>query len=414
MGRRIVLAAVIASLPIVAVLVAHGCTIYTGPPGEPFGSNCDPKIPYKCCQCPWPEDCPPYNPKPYTIPDWCAPYLIDAGCSERYTYDRSICEQNANDGGTDGGDGGMTSFCASGTCVPPAPEAWKHVAFVMSWPELPPACPEDAPNIAFEGSPAPPDRVCPACSCDEPEGTCSLPTTWTVSSANCDNPNNGVKTNFDPPSGWDGLCSDTNAIAQGKLCGGVPCVQSLTISLPIIEEKPCTSRTAGWVDMPIPKAWNDGPRMPIARACTSNKPLPNCSGHACVGTNSTFGACILHDGDQVCPEGWNGERHVLYEHVDDARECTPCGCDLPSGATCKVKWRAFSDSSCTIEVGALDISAGMMGPACYPLAPGVALVGKTAELLNYTKGTCTPMGGELVGDLKLDGQVTVCCASTTM
>ncbi len=407
MVRRIVLAAVIASLPLVAALVAQGCIIS----GGSAGNNCDPNMSIECCQCPWPEDCPPYG-DPWPIPEWCAPYLIDAGCPEVYTYDRSICEQN--DAGTDGGDGG-TSFCSSGTCVPPAPAAWKHVSFVMAWPDEPPACPEDAPILVFEGTLAPPEQACPACLCDDPDGSCSLPTTWTVSSANCDNPNGGVKTNFDPPSGWDGSCSNTNAIAQGKLCGGVPCVQSLTLSLPIIEEKLCTPRTEGWVDLPIPKLWSAGPQVPTGRACANDKPLPSCSGQGCGGTNNAFGACILHDGDEVCPDGWTGERHVLYEHIDDARECTPCGCDAPQGGTCQVKWRAFSDSSCATEVGAVDIYPDMMGPACTALGPGVALAGKTAELINYTKGSCVATGGELIGELKLEGrEVTVCCNSSTM
>jgi len=56
----------------------------------------------------------------------------------------------------------------------------------------------------------------------------------------------------------------------------------------------------------------------------------------------------------------------------------------------------------------------MMGTACTVLDPGVALAGKTTELLDYTKGSCTPTGGKPIGDLKLDGQVTVCCQSTTM
>lgn len=307
----------------------------------------------------------------------------------------------------------MSSLCSSGTCVPKAPESWKHVAFALTWPELPPACPEDAPSLVFEGSPEPPAQTCPTCLCDAPEGTCSLPTTWTVSSEVCPG-GSGVKTSFDPPSGWDGSCSSTNAIAQGKLCGGVPCVQSITLSLPVINEKPCTPQMEGWVDLPIPKLKADGPRMATGRACASAKPLPSCSGAGCSKTNSAFGACILHDGDQVCPDGWAGDRHVLYQHIDDARLCTPCGCDAPSGGSCQVKWRAFSDSSCTTEVAANDVSAGMIGPACYALNSGIALAGKSAELLDYTKGSCTPTGGELVGDLALAGQVTVCCQSRTM
>ena len=402
MVRRVVIVGAVVVTALAVAGFAPGCADIPDP------SDCDGSIPYECCQCSWPDDCPPWNPHPRPIPDWCMPLIIDAGCPPAYIWDASACQQH--DGGTDGG---MSTFCSSGTCVPSAPESWKQVAFALTWPELPPACPEDAPRLVFEGSPAPPDQACPACSCDAPEGSCSLPTTWTVSSEVCPG-GAGVKTNFDPPTGWDGSCSSANAIAQGKLCGGVPCVQSLTLSLPVIDEKPCAPRMEGWVDLPTPRLWDDGPRRPTGRACASEKPLTSCSGQGCGKTNSAFGACILHDGDQVCPDGWTGDRHVLYQHVDDARACTPCGCDPPSGGVCQVKWRAFSDSSCSTEVNANNISAGMMVPACYALDPGIALSGKSAELLNYTKGSCAPTGGELVGDLKLDGQVTVCCHSTTM
>lgn len=60
------------------------------------------------------------------------------------------------------------------------------------------------------------------------------------------------------------------------------------------------------------------------------------------------------------------------------------------------------------------VTTDMVSGACTDLAPGIALAGKSAELLDYTKGSCTPTGGELVGDLALAGQVTVCCQSTTM
>lgn len=66
--------------------------------------------------------------------------------------------------------------------------------------------------------------------------------------------------------GWDGSCSSDNAIAAGKLCGGVPCVRSITISPPVIEENPCTPHTAGEADLPVLKAWNGGPEAPIGRA----------------------------------------------------------------------------------------------------------------------------------------------------
>lgn len=52
--------------------------------------------------------------------------------------------------------------------------------------------------------------------------------------------------------------------------------------------------------------------------------------------------------------------------------------------------------------------------ACHDYMPGVALASKTAEIIDYTKGSCAPTGGEIKGDLVLSGQVTVCCSASTM
>ncbi|HMY21818.1 MAG TPA: hypothetical protein PKA58_36090 [Polyangium sp.] len=424
MVRRIMIWAAVAGALGAVFVTAQGCTeepwdypdecLYFG------GTNCPLDLPCECCQCPWPETCPPFV-EPNTIkkiPEWCGPALRDAGCPGHapyiWTYDLTVCKLGL-DGGVeadDAGDGGMIGFCSGGTCVPPAPEAWKHVAFAMTWPASPPACPDEAPIVAFEGTPLPPEFACPKCSCDAPDGKCNLPTKWTIKSVGCDDPSVGVQTNFDPPAAWDGTCSDANAIALDKQCGAVPCVRSITIAPPVIEEQPCKPHAEGQADLPIPKAWNGGPEAPIGRACVSEKPLPECTGQGCTSTNTSFLACIMHDGDQVCPDGWTGAKHVLYGDIKDSRECSPCGCDAPTGGTCQVKWRTFSTATCSVENAALDVYSGVL-PACANYMPGAALAGKTAELVDYTKGTCTPNGGELVGKLELANQVTVCCQSSS-
>lgn len=394
-----------------AAIVATACS--GGSQG--VGSYCPDWITDDCCPCPLPDVCPQPDrdgrPWDYAPPWGLEP--LNAKCCEQW---RSQPKWNAEpvclsdlDGGTDSGPMG---FCASGTCVPPAPDAWKHVAFFMNWPREPPSCPDDAPILAFEGTPAPPDPSCAACSCDEPEGTCRLPTSWTISSDACNL--GGVKTNFDPPVGWDGSCTNNNAIAEGKLCGGVPCVRSVTVSPPVIEEKQCTPHTAGEGDLPVARAWNGGPEMPIGRACLSDKPLPSCSSKGCTGTNGEFAACIMHDGDLACPEGWNGDRQVLYEFVDDARECSSCGCDVPKGGTCQVKVRTFADAACAQENAWGYANSGMVPDPCSDFMLGDAVASKTAEVVNYAKGSCMPKGGEITGDLILAGQVTVCCFDLTM
>jgi hypothetical protein len=72
----------------------------------------------------------------------------------------------------------------------------------------------------------------------------------------------------------------------------------------------------------------------------------------------------------------------------------------------------WSSQGCSQIVITRAISAGMIAP-CADIMPGTQLSGKTAELLHYTKGTCTPSGGEVVGELSLDKPVTVCCPGAT-
>ena len=100
-----------------------------------------------------------------------------------------------------------------------------------------PSCPDDAPNVVFEGHPEPGPLSCGTCSCEAPPGTCSLPDKWTVSSAACNLP--GVNTNFNPPANWDGdgatntqlgigttVITDTGADVAGTIGGfaatGIP------------------------------------------------------------------------------------------------------------------------------------------------------------------------------------------------
>ncbi|TKD02722.1 hypothetical protein [Polyangium fumosum] len=382
-----------------------------GPPWEERVDGCPQELafdPY-CCPCPIPEACQdPDNPgygKPKPIP-WECPNACDGP---------PPLPPRCSDGGADGGeeDGGM-SLCADGVCVPESPDDWRHGAFFSDWRE-PPSCPDNMPIVAFEGTPAPPPPLCGECSCDEPEGTCMLPETWTVSSAACADPGGGVKTNFDPSVGWDGTCNQEKAILSSTLCGGAPCVRSITISPPVIEEQPCKAHAKGDPIEPPAKLWNGGPETPFGRVCTSAEPWPACSGQNgkfCGPAGDDYASCIFQEGEHLCPEGWTGERHVLYGVVNDKRDCSACTCGAPTGGTCEVLWSAFGAPACTDYQTGGQVTAGMTAP-CNDVMPGAPLSGKTAELLNYTKGACPPSGGEVVGELSLDKPITVCCPAAT-
>ncbi|MDI1445950.1 hypothetical protein [Polyangium sp. 6x1] len=375
MHVRLFLAAWLVTSATAAPFLAAGCWY----DDVDIGSDCAPGTPPKCCPCPWPEDCPDGAPPPL-------PECVD--------------------GGTEAGDGSQSS-CTDGTCVVPAPD-WAPVLLATGAEIDVPVCPENAPEIAFEGRPAPGawGLVCPTCTCDSPVGGgCHVPTTWTVTSDAC--AGGGVNTSFDPPTAWEGKCSATNSIPAGLQCGGVPCVGGIDISAPTIEEPPCTPHG----DDPPPGPAHlvtGGFGAPFARAC-ARAPWPACEGEeVCLPlSGAPFATCLMHAGDESCPEGWPVKR-LLYGQVDDQRQCEACSCGPPMGAMCSVKVHVYSDAACTVQRLEVDISPEM-GGGCFPLMSGVALAGIAAEVLDYQAGTCEPHGSEPVGDVFLADATTFCC-----
>jgi hypothetical protein len=199
------------------------------------------------------------------------------------------------------------------------------------------------------------------------------------------------------------------------MCGASPCVRSITISPPVIKEEPCEPVVLGGdPEDPPPGVWNGGAETPVGLACASDKPAPSCADQtgACIPGGPSFSACLMKEGDLACPAGWN-DRHLLYGEIVDSRECSACSCDAPTGGTCKVKWRTFAASGCGAENAAADVYAGMMAP-CHEYMAGVALSGKTAEVQEYTKGTCAPSTGGVHGDLILEQPATVCCFASVI
>jgi len=344
----------------------------------------------ECCPCSIDEDCPDGAPP---IPEYC-------------------------DGGLDTRLDGGTSLLCPGACVPRAPETWTGPDFFYEGPRVfEPECPEPAPLTTFEGVTGPEalPLTCGACACDPPEGTCSVPAVWTLGSGPCSELGGLVKTNFDPPTNWDGTCSADDAIPAGKMCSGQPCVQSITVSEPVIEEK-CTSRTLDpWPD--IPKFYEDSPMSDETTGKSCGLPTdtvwPACAENpikACLpNPGPDFSICIHKEGDEACPDSWP-VRILYYDEVDDQRTCAPCGCDKPTDAMCSYRLTLGSDSACSVVTFENVIGTGMPnGVGCADLGIGIALGSKAAEIVEFSKGSCTPTGGVPIGDLILDKPTTFCC-----
>lgn len=355
------------------------------------GGDCPPGTSEECCPCPIPEACPDGSPP---IPQHCFP------------------EAGTGDAGSDG-DGSSALFCPSGMCAPMNAEGWEGPVLVYDGAEIgAPPCPDSAPILVFEGHEEPAPPPCQTCSCDDPTGSCSLPTTWTVRSEACNG--GGVNTNFDPPTNWGGSCTANTSILPGKTCGGGPCVRSIEVSAPVLEQQPCTPHAIVEAFDPPPRLRAENPFDAFGRACT-RMPWPSCDDPTSVCTAGApgFGACVYRSGDEPCPEGWP-VRHLFYGEVKDERYCTECACSAPAGGDCSVYVAVYTDTNCATAIGSTTVKASE--PAkCVDLPSGAGLAGKTAAQVSYAPGKCMPEGGEVAGELLLLDARTFCCreGSTT-
>jgi hypothetical protein len=89
-------------------------------------------------------------------------------------------------------------------------------------------------------------------------------------------------------------CASNTAIPKDILCGGKPCVASITISAPIIEEEHCVAH-ANVAPVDIPKAKADGPYITDGRAGKSADVLDYKPG-ACEPTGGELlrALCLRH------------------------------------------------------------------------------------------------------------------------
>ncbi len=382
-------------------------------------------IPIECCPCPWPDMCPNgWPPLPAHCVTGCEPgqnvECCECPTEEWCTVDKRnfylppwCADKPGLDAGTDGADG-STALCPVGTCVPNAPEGWRGPATFSTefWTIEQQPCPDGSETL--DGWNEPPALTCPTCSCSEPQSTCKFSSKWTISSHGCGDFDSGTPFGFSPPPNWDGSCDIADALPEGKLCNGIPCVAAVRVSAPTIEriDTSCTP-TINYDEELTPKLHNSGSHEPFGRVCVGKQ---NAEGTTFCGENNQnvclsipTGAltCIVRDGDVACPASWS-QKHVLYKQYDDERSCSECSCGPIEGTLCTVKYRIFEDALCSNEIGSYDID-GPGNDHCYSLPLGNAISGKSMEKVNHKLGACQSLGGEAVGEVKLEQPFTVCC-----
>lgn len=277
----------------------------------------------------------------------------------------------------------------NGVCVAPASHEWLGPDLVWMGDEAAaPTCPTSAPINDFTAhgyleGPMP----CNTCTCGPTSGSCVRPAKLTAAAASCADDGPGVAhTSFDPPVNWTSGCTNASAIPAGQLCGGVSCVQSVTIA-------PATSEQIGCLPSPStpdsPPPWNR-----FARACYA-KPLLGCSAVTiCAPTppGPEFQQCFYRLGDPAkikCPATYSN-KSVFYKPF--APTCAPCACDTPTQAPCVGTLDIFQDGSCNTPLGP-SITIDSTGSVCVDVPPGSALGSKKASTAFYQPGSCEPSGG---------------------
>jgi hypothetical protein len=288
-------------------------------------------------------------------------------------------------------------------CLPPdppdplRPEAWLWVGPK----NLAPLCPERARLPLFEGysglTVAP--HTCPACDCGPSATTCTGPLEWEAVAAPCEGAPGASTTPFDAPAGWDGICSTTAKIQAEKTCtGGVYCAQSVVVQPPEAVGSSCTPVTIGEGNKPEPT-----PAM-FVRGCQNDPEDPA----DCKADRGAYRFCqVLPDPAEECPDDLP-DRYEVFQDTTDERTCTPCTCGPPTGGACTTKVGVYADEVCEAPAGSAYVASNGP-PICFDVPDGAALLGKTAEEVSSSPGSCKPSGGEPVGEVVPAQPVTWCC-----
>ena len=335
------------------------------------------------------------------------------------------------DGGTDASDGSVNAIATcEGPCVDLPLDGWNGPRALVygdtSDPALATECPDELGSKAFFGHADPlwKPAECDACKCKTATGKCStLPETIELRAATCNQAGSSLP--FGGFSGWDGSCTNANAVAADAKCPAGSsnlCAQSIATS-PL--GAPVDEACEAFADAPdVPNA--SLPQVSWAKTALACH-VPQCNGggdNGCIPTirplPKQFQTCISRAGIHDCVAPWNHDRQVFYEEtrfvedvLDDKRECSPCACGAPAGS-CLAHLRTFEEGACAKLVSDYPISS--TGPNCTNVFPvGVALGSAEITPPEYIAGTCAPSGGEPIGAvyLKDKNAVTFCCAAAS-
>ena len=259
-----------------------------------------------------------------------------------------------------------------------------------------------------------PPATCDACACAEAEGECTgLPAEIQIQSGPC-GATDVITTSFGGPTNWDGSCTNEYAMVAGKMCGAVPCAQSVRATvLPPPTNEACKPKEK-FPTQKTTMTWTIG-----LLACSAVREETDCGSTKAYCVNHLAGPgwqhCIHRVGmHNKCPANYPYNATVAYRgNVVDDRGCAECTCGAAQGGGCLATMAVYDDGACSQSPAAVN-NVSSFGELCFNVQPpGRPLGSKTMSLPTYLPGTCLASGGEPIGKAipDEDEAVTFCCAS---
>lgn len=282
---------------------------------------------------------------------------------------------------------------------------WESPTLLWIGPEeQAPECPRGPTTVSYEGrtdlvAPA----LCEACTCEQPTGSCALPSALTASTLTCGT-SGSVSTSFNAPSPWDGSCDGATQTPSGA-------ANSLAVAPIVMTENGCLAGPPIAAKV-VSLHWET-----YARGCDVDLPKGPVDRSICVTESLAppgFAVCIYRNGEHDCPDDPGNvftERHVFYQGVQDDRQCSTCTCGAPTGSLCTAQLAVYDGGNLTClgpPLASIPLSSAK--PACLDITiPGQSLGSKSVGEVLYHPGMCPAIGANPSGNAMATEPSTLCC-----
>lgn len=274
--------------------------------------------------------------------------------------------------------------CEGGACLPPAASGWTGPVTLFTGSGAPPcATPFFSGHAGLHADPA----TCTACGCAGASGaSCADPVMTFFADTGCN-----------VPSGMTAVsatCTPTTSIFQ-----------SASVAAPKPTAGTCAG-TGGAASTTTP-TWST-----TGVACTIDTSGACTGGEVCASTppptSSATATCVWQTGAAMtCPTAYPMGPQVFYTGIADARGCSPCTCDAPTGVTCSIASPAVAwyQGPCTTPMGQTPAPS----TTCLQITPPDPVMLLATPTVS-SEGSCTSTGGGMaMGNAAGTGATSFCC-----